>query len=35
MKVFLNKGNDVIIPTLDVSNKMLSRDSNYIVEVVM
>ena len=33
--VFWNKGYDVIIPVHDVSNKILSRDSNYIVDVVM
>ena len=34
-KVFWNKDYDVIIYVHDVSNKNLSRDSNYIVEVVM
>ena len=34
-KVFWNKGYDVIITTHDVANKILSRDSNYIVDVVM
>ena len=33
--VFWNKGYDVIIPVDDVTNKILSRDSNYIVEVSM
>ena len=33
--VFWNKGYDVIIPVDDVTNKILSRDSNYIVDVVM
>ena len=33
--VFWNKGYDVIIPVHDVTNKILSRDSNYIVDVVM
>ena len=33
--VFWNKGYDVIIPVHDVSNKILSRDSNYIVDVVI
>ena len=33
--VFWNKGYDVIIPVDDVTNKMLSRDSNYIVDVFM
>ena len=35
IKVFWNKGYDVIIPVHDVNNKILSRDSNYIVDVVM
>ena len=35
IKVFLNKGYDAIISFDDVTNKMLSRDSNYIVDVVM
>ena len=34
-KVFWNKGYDVISFVYDVINKSLSRDSNYIVEVVM
>ena len=33
--VFWNKGHDVIIYIHDVTNKILSRDSNYIVDVVM
>ena len=33
--VFWNKGYDVITPTLGVTNKILSRDSNYTVDVVM
>ena len=33
--VFWNKGYDVIIFVHDVSSKILSRDSNYIVHVVM
>ena len=33
--VFWNKGYDVIIPVNDVTNKILSRDSNYIVDVFM
>ena len=32
---FDNKGYDVIISVHDVTNKILSRDSNYIVDVVM
>ena len=35
IKVFWNKGCDVIISIHDVKSKILSRDSNYIVEVVM
>ena len=34
-KVFLNKGYDVIISADDVTNKILSRDSNDIVDVFM
>ena len=33
--VFWNKDYDVIILADDVTNKILSRDSNYIVDVVM
>ena len=33
--VFWNKGYGVIISIHDVTNKILSRDSNYIVDVVM
>ena len=33
--VFWNKGYDVIIPVNDVTNKFLSRDSNYIIDVFM
>ena len=33
--VFWNKGYDVIIPVNDVTSKILSRDSNYIVDVFM
>ena len=33
--VFWNKGYDVIIPVDDVTSKILSRDSNYIVDVFM
>ena len=33
--VFWNKGYGVIIPVDDVTNKILSRDSNYIVDVFM
>ena len=35
MKVLLNKGFDVMIFVHDVSNKILSSNSNYIVDVVM
>ena len=35
IKTFQNKGYDVIIPDYDVTNKILSRTSNYIVDVVM
>ena len=35
IKAFWNKGYDVIISVHDVTNKILSRDSNYIVDVVM
>ena len=33
--IFWNKGYDVIIPVNDVTNKVLSRDSNDIVDVFM
>ena len=33
--VFWNKGYDVIIPVDDVTNKVLSLGSNYIVDVFM
>ena len=35
IKVFWNKGYDAIISDHDVSNKILLRDSNQIVDVVM
>ena len=35
LKIFRNKGYDIIIPDFDVINKILSRDSNYTVNVVM
>ena len=35
VKVFWNKGYDVIISIHDVNNKILSHDSYYIVDVVM
>ena len=34
-KVFWNKGYDVIIFARDVTNKILSHDSSYVVNVVM
>ena len=34
-KICQNKGEYVIIPDYDVINKIFSRDSNYIVDVVM
>ena len=33
--VLWNKGYDVITPPHEVTNKILSRDSNYIADVVM
>ena len=33
IKVFRNKGYDVITFVCDVTNKILSRDLNYIVDV--
>ena len=35
IKVFWNKGYDYIIFVYDVTNNILSHDSNYIVDVVM
>ena len=35
IRVFWNNGYDVIISVHDVTNKILSRDSNYIIDVVM
>ena len=35
IKVFWNKAYDVITSVCDVTNKILSRDPNYIVDVVM
>ena len=35
IKIFWNKGYDVIIPVYDVTKKNLFCDSNYIVTVVM
>ena len=35
IRVFWNDGYDVIISVHDVTNKILSRDSNHIIDVVM
>ena len=35
IEVFRNKGCDVIISVYDIINKNLSRDSNFIVDLVM
>ena len=35
IELFWNKGYDVIISVHDVTNKVLPRDSNYIVDVVV
>ena len=35
IKIFWNKGYDVIISVHDVTSKILSRDSDYTVNVVM
>ena len=35
IRVFWNNGYDVIISVHDVTNKILSRNSNYIIDVVM
>ena len=35
IKVFWNEGSDVITFVQDVTNKVLSRDSNYITDMVM
>ena len=35
IKMFWNKGYHVIISVYDVTSKILSRDSNYIVHTVM
>ena len=35
IRVFGNNGYDAIISVHEVTNKILSRDSNYIVNVVM
>ena len=35
IKVFWNKGYDVIISVHDITNKILSHNSNYIVDAVI
>ena len=35
VKLFLNKGYDVLISVHNVTKKVLSRDSNYTVDMVM
>ena len=35
IKVFLNKGYDFITSVHDLTNKILSFESNYLVDVVM
>ena len=35
IKLFRNEGYDIIIADSDITNKILSCDSNYIVNVVM
>ena len=35
IKIFWNKGYDVITSIFDAINKILSGDSNYIIDVVM
>ena len=35
IKILRSKGYDIIIPDYDVTNKILSRDSNCIVYMVM
>ena len=35
IKVLLNKDDNVIISVHDVTNKILSRDSNYIIDMAM
>ena len=35
IRVFLNKGYDVIIFVHDVTDRILSGESNYIIDVVM
>ena len=35
IKIFWNKGYDIIVADYDVTIKILSYDSNYIVDVIM
>ena len=35
VKVFWNNGSDIIISVHDVTKKFLSRDLNYVVDVIM
>ena len=35
IKIFRNRGYDIIIFVHDVTNKILSRESNYIIDVVI
>ena len=35
IKMFWNQGYDVIVPVHDVNNTILSRDSNYIVDIIL
>ena len=35
VKVFRNRGYGIIVSVLDVTNKILSRNTNYIVDVVI
>ena len=35
MKIFQNKDYDAIVPIYDVINKILSRNSDYIIDVLM
>ena len=35
IKMFWNQGYDVIVPVHDVNNIILSRDSNYIVDIIL
>ena len=35
INIFKNKGYEVVIAGYDITNKILSHDSNYIADVVM